>query len=87
VLATAGDLVFLGDLNQTLRAFDAESGEVLWETTLGGPIANSTITYAVDGRQYLAVFTGEGLVTSGVIRQAEITPARGENALYVFALP
>jgi PQQ-dependent dehydrogenase (methanol/ethanol family) len=87
VLLTASDLIFLGDLNQTLRAFDADSGDVLWETTLGGPIANSTITYAVDGRQYLAVFTGEGLVTAGVIRQAGIEPARGENALYVFALP
>ena len=45
VLTTAGDLVFWGDLDQKFRAFDAESGKMLWEQTLGGPIQNSTITY------------------------------------------
>lgn len=44
VLATAGDVIFWGDLNQKFRAFDAETGQVLWEQTLGGTIQNSTIT-------------------------------------------
>ena len=35
-LATAGGLVFFGDLNRRLRAIDAESGKVLWETIVGG---------------------------------------------------
>ena len=59
VLATGGDLVFWGDLDQKFRAFDAESGKMLWEQTLGGPIQNSTITYAVNGKQYIAVLTGQ----------------------------
>ena len=59
VLATAGDLVFWGDLDHKFRAFDAESGKMLWEQTLGGPIQNSTITYAVNGKQYVAVLTGQ----------------------------
>ena len=42
------------------RAFDAVSGKMLWETTLGGTIKNSTITYAVNGKQYIAVMSGEG---------------------------
>jgi alcohol dehydrogenase (cytochrome c) len=87
VLATAGDLVFWGDLNQKFRAFDAVTGQVLWETTLGGTIQNSTITYAVDGRQYVAVLTGEGLLTGGLLEQAGLQPPRRYNALYVFALP
>ena len=88
VLATAGDLVFWGDLARKLRAFDAGSGRILWETTLGGTIQNSTITYAVDGRQYVAVLTGEGLLTGGLLEQAGLGEVpRRYNALYVFALP
>ena len=62
VLTTAGDLVFWGDLDHKFRAFDAVSGKVLWEQTLNGPIQNSTVTYAVNGKQYVAVMTGSGLV-------------------------
>jgi len=86
-VATAGNLVFWGDLDQKFRAFDARSGEMVWETTLGGTIQNSTITYAVNGKQYVAVLTGEGLLTGGLISQAGIQPTRQYNALYVFALP
>jgi hypothetical protein len=59
----------------------------LWETTRGGPIQNSTITYAVDGKQYVAVLTGEGLTTSSPITQSQIKPVRRYNSLSVFALP
>ena len=65
-LTTAGDLVFFGDLNRRLRALDADSGKVLWETIVGGMIVNSTITYAVNGKQYVMVYTGAGQsVTAG----------------------
>jgi alcohol dehydrogenase (cytochrome c) len=87
MLATAGDIVVWGDLNQTLRAFDAASGKILWETTLSGAIQNSTITYAVNGKQYLAILTGEGALSGGLIDQAGITPTRRHDAVYVFALP
>jgi alcohol dehydrogenase (cytochrome c) len=87
VLATAGDVVFFGDLDQKFRAFDAASGKVLWEQTLGGPVQNSTITYAVNGKQYVAVVTGSGALTGALMDQASIKPNRGYNAVYVFALP
>jgi outer membrane protein assembly factor BamB len=87
VLATAGDVVFWGDLDGKFRAFDAENGKILWEQALGGPVQNSTITYGVNGKQYIAVFTGIGLNTAGVIDQAGIKPNRTYNALYIFALP
>lgn len=88
VLTTAGDLVFFGDLAQRFRAMDADSGKVLWETPLPGSIQNSTITYAVNGRQYVAVMTGRGAVTNGLITQANIQPPpQNGTGLYVFALP
>ena len=90
-LTTAGDLVFFGDLNRRLRALDADDGTVLWEAVVGGMIVNSTITYAVDGKQYVMVFTGEGRsATTGPLRVAADSmpePVRGHSAIYVFALP
>jgi outer membrane protein assembly factor BamB len=90
-LTTAGDLVFFGDLNRRLRALDAADGTVLWETVVGGMIVNSTISYAVDGKQYVMVYTGRGQsVTSGPLGlTADAMPPAvfGHNAIYVFALP
>jgi len=88
VLATAGDLIFWGDMNRRFRAFDAESGKILWESILGGIIQMSTITYAVNGKQYIAVMTGDGgSGTANPYRIAQLTSPRGQNAIYVFALP
>jgi glucose dehydrogenase len=88
-LTTAGDLLFWGDLNRRFRALDPETGKVLWETIVGGPVMTSTITYAVNGRQYVAIFTGEGQSgTRSVLDMApSIKTVHGNNALYVFALP
>jgi alcohol dehydrogenase (cytochrome c) len=87
MLATAGDVIFWGDLDQQFRAFDADSGAILWQQQLDGPIQNSTITYAVDGRQYIAVLTGEGIISGLIIEQTGISPNRGYNSINVFALP
>src|SRR5437870_2627185 len=84
-LVTAGDVVFWGDLNQKFRAFDADTGKILWETALGGPIQNSTITYRVNGRQYVAVVTGLGAITANLFSQAGINPQRN-NAIHAFTL-
>ena len=61
MLATAGGLVFHGDMNRRFRAFDAETGKQLWESILGGNISVSTISYAVNGKQYICVMTGDNL--------------------------
>jgi alcohol dehydrogenase (cytochrome c) len=88
-LTTAGDLLFWGDLNRRFRAFDPDTGKVLWETIVGRMVMTSTITYAVNGKQYVAIFTGEGQSGSrSVLDMApSIKPVHGHNALYVFALP
>ena len=85
----AGDLIFWGDLNRRFRAFDAETGKILWEQILGGIIQMSTITYSVNGKQYVAVLTGDGAsATRGPLELLpELSPPRGHNAIYVFALP
>ncbi|MEO8098188.1 MAG: PQQ-binding-like beta-propeller repeat protein [Acidobacteriota bacterium] len=88
MLLTAGDLLFFGDLDRHFRALDAASGKVLWDQVVGGPVANSTITYSVNGQQYVAILTGDGLLTGSVLRYAPGTnPPKGANSLYVFALP
>ena len=90
-LVTAGDLVFWGDQNRRLRAFDADDGKVLWETVVAGMVMNSTITYAVNGKQYVMVFTGEGQSVSagplGLTQKSMPRAVRGHNSIFVFALP
>ena len=56
VLATAGDVIFV-DGDGSLRAFDALSGDTLWEFGLGerGGLPGVSMTYAVDGVQYVAL--------------------------------
>ena len=58
LVATGGGLVFGGDVNGRFRAFDHETGEILWEINLGSSVSGYPITYAVAGRQYVAVSTG-----------------------------
>jgi PQQ-dependent dehydrogenase (methanol/ethanol family) len=90
-LTTAGDLVFFGDLNRRFRALDTNTGKVLWESVVGGMIINSTITYSVNGKQYVMVFTGGAQsATSGPLELVgkSMPPAViGHNAIYVFSLP
>ena len=81
--ATGGGLVFGGDVNGRFRAFDDRTGEILWEINLGSPVSGFPITYAVDGRQYVAVSVGYGRFLD---LTPELRPSSGNN-LFVFALP
>ena len=81
--ATGGGLVFGGDVNGRFRAFDDQTGEILWEVNLGSPVSGFPVTYAVDGRQYVAVSTGLGRFLE---LTPELRPSTGNN-LFVFALP
>ena len=85
LVATGGGLVFGGDVNGRFRAFDQETGEVLWEISLGSPVVGYPISYAVDGRQHVAVSTGVG-AGANLRLTPELRLSSG-STLFVFALP
>ena len=87
LVATGGGLLFGGDTNGRFRAFDQSTGVILWEINLGSPVSGYPITFAVDGRQYVAVSTGTAGNASINLRMTpELHPSAGNN-LFVFALP
>lgn len=87
LVATAGGLVMGGDANGVFRAWDDRSGKVLWEVNLGAPVSGYPISYAVDGKQYIAVPTGGSLVAGSTNRLTpELKPSATAN-VYIFALP
>lgn len=59
-VATAGGLVFIAATrsDQYLRAFDTDTGEVLWKTRTPGGQQATPMTYEADGRQFVAMMTG-----------------------------
>ena len=60
ILATAGGLVFNGSMDRYLRALDADKGTLLWQTRLASQVVGAPITFAVAGRQYIAIIAGGG---------------------------
>jgi quinoprotein glucose dehydrogenase len=85
-LVTAGGLVFVATAqDRTLRAYDRDSGAVLWSHALPGGSEGIPASYEIGGRQYLAlpVAAGAGLFAP------TITPPlpEPERAYIVFALP
>jgi alcohol dehydrogenase (cytochrome c) len=90
-LSTAGGVIFIGDLGRSFKAVDVATGKVLWETQLGTSVQGFPISFAVDGKQYVAVPTGYGagapqFYTEWLIDEDLNLPSSG-SALYVFALP
>ncbi|HEU4618924.1 MAG TPA: PQQ-binding-like beta-propeller repeat protein [Gammaproteobacteria bacterium] len=90
VLATAGGLVFAGSFDRMFRAYDARDGRALWETRLNDVSSSSPISYAVDGKQYVAIVVGEGgfhaRSFAPLVPELKSPPNRGA-AVWVFALP
>jgi alcohol dehydrogenase (cytochrome c) len=87
VIATAGNLVFAGFPDRGFRAFDAVTGDVLWEQRLTAYISANPVTYSVDGKQYVAVPVGGqgGLV---LWRNSNVPPiVTSDVSIFVFALP
>jgi alcohol dehydrogenase (cytochrome c) len=91
VLGTAGGLLFVGDADRWFRAYDQATGKVLWQMRLNDVINAYPITYAVDGKQYVAVATGccgGGRLNNMHQLTPEITAPRGDGSvLWVFEVP
>ena len=58
VLSTAGGLVFFGETGGSIAAADAATGKVLWHFESNQILKGSPMTYAVKGRQYVAIAAG-----------------------------
>lgn len=90
-LTTGGGLVIVGDWDRYLYVHDAATGKILYQTRLPTSVQGYPISYAVAGRQYLAVPVGTGggawvnTIPAEVI--PEKTPPPAGNGIFVFALP
>jgi alcohol dehydrogenase (cytochrome c) len=88
-LTTAGGLLFNGDIDRNFTAYDQATGKVLWQSRLPATPDSSPVTYAVKGKQYVAVVAGGGSAFSSGARGLvpEIgNPAAGTTVV-VFELP
>ena len=61
ILTTASNVLFSGGREGYFYALDARTGSLLWKATLGGRVTSGPMSYAVGGRQYVAVSAGSGL--------------------------
>ncbi|HWK53767.1 MAG TPA: PQQ-dependent dehydrogenase, methanol/ethanol family [Hyphomicrobiales bacterium] len=84
-LTTAGNLVFQGGADGELRAFTADTGDLLWMANLGVGIMAPPVTYAIDGAQYVSVLVGWG-GASGLISRSATDTFKGEGRLWTFKL-
>ena len=66
LISTASDVLFSGNMEGHFFALDCRTGELLWRVNLGGRVANSPITYLVDGKQQVSVTAGNSLYTFGL---------------------
>ena len=91
VVTTAGNLAFVGDFDRVFHAFDTKTGRQLWTTRLGTGVEGHIASFAVDGKQYIAVMAGLGGSSPqqkpDFILANEVHRPNHGNAIYVFGLP
>ena len=82
-LSTAGDLVFQGTADARFMAFNAQTGQPLWESPMGTGVIAAPVTYEVDGTQYVSIAAGWGGVYGKSQRASDLKTA---GTVYTFAL-
>jgi alcohol dehydrogenase (cytochrome c) len=87
-LATAGDLLFAGDVDRRFYAYDQRTGKVLWQTRLDAAPESFPVTFEAEGRQYVAVVVGGGSPFGAASRSyvPEVSSPAAGTTLVVFAL-
>ncbi len=89
-LSTAGGLLFIGDYDRYVHAYDVSNGEELWRTRLATSVQGFPVSFAIDGEQYIAIPSGRDGGSPwriGNFLAPELVSPNGHNALYVFKLP
>lgn len=82
-LTTAGNLVFQGTADGRFIAYNAASGEVMWQAEVGSGVVAAPATFEVDGEQYVSIAVGWGGVY-GLMQRA--TERVGPGRVYTFKL-
>jgi quinohemoprotein ethanol dehydrogenase len=78
MLSTAGNLVFAGQIEQKVTAFNAQTGQVVWNSPkLDAGATAPAMTYRAGGKQYVAILVGG----------STLAPAKAGDSIYAFALP
>ncbi len=93
MLATGGGVVFNGGTNdRRIHAFDASTGKLLWEFPTNSGILAPPTSFAIDGKQYIAVNSGWGVDSRSVqanldrVFPGEYPEVPEGGAVWVFAL-
>jgi alcohol dehydrogenase (cytochrome c) len=86
VLATSGNLVFLGQPDGTFTAYDGKTLKELWSFNAGTGINAPPVSYAVNGKQYIAVLAGSRQSPFVMQGAPELKNTSTASMLYVFAL-
>jgi alcohol dehydrogenase (cytochrome c) len=89
VVATGGGLVFTATIDGTVLALDDEQLQPQWSFDVGAIICAPPMTYAVGGKQFVAIHAGCGAPYNVQILKAspELNTMEGGSTLFVFALP
>jgi len=83
VAVTGGDVAFAGEITGDFLVFDANDGKVLYRHNIGGPIVGGMVSYALGGKQYVAVVSG---FVGGYYNQMAPEIGGGNPTITVFAL-
>ena len=82
-LTTAGNLVFQGTADGRFVAYNATTGEKLWESPTGTGVVAAASTYMIDNQQYVSIAVGWGGVIGQWIR---VTELQSPGTVYTFAI-
>jgi len=94
LLTTGGDLVFTGGtVDRKFRALDARSGEILWEHPMPSGVTAAPASFAVNGKQYIAVQSGWGVdaermrgLLAGLLPEGRVPMVPQGGTIHVFAV-
>jgi quinoprotein glucose dehydrogenase len=87
-VVTAGGLIFTGTRDRKLRALDAATGNVLWETELDAALEGMPAVYEIDGREYIVVCAAAQATTyTHDVPGHKASQAPIPGAYVAFALP
>jgi len=86
LLATAGNLVFLGQMDGTFAAYDARTLNEVWSFNVGSGINAPPVTFSINGKQYVAVLVGSRQPANIISNSPELKYNSTASMLYVFSL-